>query len=443
MAELKTFDLGYGGLLRGIERGQDRADKKREREEDKIFTAEQNELNRQAQINQIKATGEQTRKNIEFQGDVDINKIKTTQDFDALMQQRKQDFLAGESGKDRDFKSTQLDKQIAASKEEWMAKLNSTENLFERGNEFQMALEKFKQDGNMEALRTRLTASASENALDREAAQFLQKGRLDNATAIANLDRLSRERINNKNIIANALESEKDRLLKKNMQKQDLEDALTRMEKGLEFRLKEAKELGTIEVEQARIMKQQEADKTYSFDPGFLASLKDEKGGIFGLGFNESDVLENFRGDPEDPNKPNMFQGLATNVQQVLQTSPNNPQREKVINALIEVQKEFSDEKYYGSIDRFDGESAQALANVQGVQNLLMLMGPKGREAIIPFDPNNNNNQPNDAELMPRINALGNKVSEDTQEIMNALIQSMQNTPSVPATSTPSNMPVN
>ena len=438
MAKLQTFDLGYGGLLRGIERGQDKADRKREREEDRIFETEQRQLDRDQQTNiailsgditsrQIKEKGEQTRLNIDFQGDVDINKIKTSQDFDALMQQRKQEFLAGESGKDREFKSTQLDKQIAASKEEWMAKLNSTENLFERGNEFQMALEKFKQDGNMEALRTKLTASASENALDREAAQFLQKGRLDNATAIANLDRLSREKINNKNIIAEALQREKDRLLKKDMQKQDLEDALTRMEKGLEFRLKEAKELGNLEIVQNQLMNQQKADKTYSFDPQFLQGLKKEKGGIFGAGFNETDVLSAFRGDPEDPNKPNMFAGLATNVQQVMQTSPDNPQRQEVLNALIEVQDQFQDPRFYGSKDKFTGESNEAFANVKAVQNLMMLMGPQGQQAIKVFDPNAQND-PVFGPVVPAVKAVGSAAAEGMQDVLNSLIQNYQQT---------------
>ena len=51
MAKLQTFDLGYGGLLRGIERGQDKADRKREREEDRIFETEQRQLDRDQQAN--------------------------------------------------------------------------------------------------------------------------------------------------------------------------------------------------------------------------------------------------------------------------------------------------------------------------------------------------------------------------------------------------------
>lgn len=467
-AQLKQFDLGYGNLLEGIQRGQDRADRAREREEDRVFareqkkqdqdfTREENKLNREQQTDittlsgdiesrQIKERATEQRENQLLQGKIDIKKIKTSGELDALRQKERLEFTGGENAKDRVQKGELFDKEWINREKEWRAKLDSTENLFERGNAFQKEIEQFKQDGNMEALKARLSATSSENALDREAQKILQDDRLENSLVISELDRLSREKINNKNIIAEALNREKDRLSREGMQEKDIEAALTRMEKGYEFDLKKAEKLGTLAQKQATLMKEQQADKTYSFDPGFLASLKDEKGGIFGLGFNETDVLDAFRGDPEDPNKPNMFQGLATNVQQVLQTSANNPQREKVINALIEVQKEFSDKKYYGRGDRFSGESNKAFANVQGVQNLLMLMGPKGREAIKTFDPNSFITQDGDGvspDLLPRINAVGTQVSKNTQEIMNALIESMQNTPSVPATSTPSSTPVN
>jgi len=427
MKDLQTFNFGFGGLLEGIQQGRARADRKREREEDRIFTAEQNQLNREAQISQIEAKGAETRKNIEFQGDVDINKIKTSQDFDALMQERKQEFLAGESGKDREFKSTQLDKQIAASKEEWMAKLESTENLFERGNTFQKEIEQFKQDGNMEALKTRLAATASENSLDREAQQILQSDRLDASAKIARLDRLSRESINNKNIIAEAVQREKDRLLKKDLSKADIDARLANLQKRFELELKGYKEKGILDREQARIIKQQEADKAYSFDPQFLQGLKKEKGGIFGAGFDETDVLSAFRGDPEDPNKPNMFAGLATNVQQVMQTSPDNPQRQEVLNALIEVQNQFQDPRFYGSKDKFTGESNEAFANVQAVQNLMMLMGPQGVQAIKPFDPNAQSD-PVFGPVVPAVKAVGSAAAEGMQDVLNSLIQNYQQT---------------
>jgi hypothetical protein len=427
MAKLQTFDLGYGGLLRGIERGQDKADRKREKEEDRIFEAEQRQLDREAQISQIKEKGAQTRQNIEFQGDVDINKIKTSQEFDALMQKRKEEFLAGESDKDRQFKGTQLDKQIAASKEEWMAKLESTENLFERGNAFQREIEKFKQDGNMEALKTRLAATASENSLDREAQQILQSDRLDASAKIAQLDRLSRESINNKNIIAEAVQREKDRLLKKDLSKADIDARLANLQKRYELELKGYKERGILDREQARIIKQQEADKTYSFDPQFLQGLKKEKGGIFGAGFNETDVLSAFRGDPEDPNKPDMFVGLANNVRQVMQTSPDNPQRQEVLNALIEVQDQFQDPRFYGSKDKFTGESNEAFANVKAVQNLMMLMGPQGQQAIKVFDPNAQSD-PTFGPVVPAVKAVGSAAAEGMQDILNSLIQNYQQT---------------
>ena len=41
LKDSKMVDFGYGNLLAGIQRGQDKADKAREREEDRVFTREQ------------------------------------------------------------------------------------------------------------------------------------------------------------------------------------------------------------------------------------------------------------------------------------------------------------------------------------------------------------------------------------------------------------------
>lgn len=447
MAKLQTFNLGYGGLLRGIERGQDKADKKREREEDRIFETEQRQLDRDQQTNiailsgdiesrQIGERGAETRKNIAFQGDVDINKIKTSQDFDALMQQRKQDFLAGESGKDRSFKSEQLDKQIAASKEEWMAKLESTENLFERGNAFQKEIEKFKQDGNMEALKTRLDATASENSLDREAQQILQSDRLDASAKISQLDRLSRERINNKNIISEAVQREKDRLSREGMQQKDIDAALTRMEKGLEFDLKRYKEQGILATEQARIMNQQKADKSFAFNPANFTELyKETKAG----GFDEGEILDIFKGDSEDPNKPNLFSAMATNVQGVLQTSPNNPQRKEVLNALVKMQERFSDRNFYNtSADRFAGHANEAYANLQAVQGLMRMMGQQGINEIKQIDPNQIKRDDDDTFLGPL-----NPIKTKGQDVIRALLEMQPNPNNQLLDSTQSSLPDN
>tara|TARA_R100000458_G_scaffold40477_3_gene38038 strand:+ start:81 stop:1532 length:1452 start_codon:yes stop_codon:yes gene_type:complete len=449
---IALIDKKEDRAIRAQERAEDKKTRAQERAEDKIFTTServagqeftksQTELTGDIESRQIKERAEETRKGQLLQGEIDINKIKTRGELEALRQKERLEFTGGENAKDRLQKGELFDKEWVNREKEWRAKLESTENLFERGNQFQKEIEQFKQDGNMEALRTRLTATASENALDREAQKILQSDRLDNSAKISELDRLSRERINNKNIIAEAVQREKDRLSREGMQEKDIEAALTRMEKGLEFDLKRYKEQGILAREQARIIKQQEADKTYSFDPQFLQGLKKEKGGLFGAGFNETDVLSAFRGDPEDPNKPNMFAGLAANVQQVMQTSANNPQRQQVLNALIEVQDQFQDPRFYGPKDKFTGESNEAFANVQAVQNLMMLMGPQGVQAIKPFDPNAQSD-PVFGPVGPAIQAVGTKAYGATQDVINSLIQNMSNLPpSTPATSTPSIIP--
>lgn len=451
LKDLKTFDLGYGGLLEGIQRGQDKADKAREREEDRVFareqkkqdqdfTREENKLNREQQTDittlsgdiesrQIKERATEQRENQLLQGKIDIKKIKTSGELDALRQKERLEFTGGENAKDRVQKGELFDKEWINREKEWRAKLDSTENLFERGNAFQKEIEQFKQDGNMEALKARLSATSSENALDREAQKILQDGRLENSLVISELDRLSREKINNKNIIAEALNREKDRLSREGMQEKDIEAALTRMEKGYEFDLKKAKELGTLAQKQATLMKQQEADKTYSFDPAFTNKLYEETGL---MGFDENEILSEFRGDAEDPEKPNIFSGLATNVQQVMQTSPDNPQRQEVLNALIKAQERFSDPRFYDSgADRTMGHANEAFSNLKGIQNLMQLMGPKGIQSIKQIDPNANDSGYSENMLgpvMPAIKATGSKTYEGMQDILNSVIQSYQQT---------------
>ena len=450
-AQLKTFDLGYGNLLEGIQRGQDKADIAREREEDRVFareqkkqdqdfTREENKLNREQQTDittlsgdiesrQIKERAKEQRQNQLLQGKIDIKKIKTSGELDALRQKERLEFTGGENAKDRVQKGELFDKEWINREKEWRAKLDSTENLFERGNAFQKEIEQFKQDGNMEALRARLEATSSENALDREAREILQDGRLENSLVISELDRLSRESINNKNIIAEALNREKDRLSREGMQEKDIEAALTRMEKGYEFDLKKAKELGTLAQKQATLMKQQEADKTYSFDPAFTNKLYEETGL---MGFDENEILSEFRGDAEDPKKPNIFSGLATNVQQVMQTSPDNPQRQEVLNALIKAQERFSDPRFYDSgADRTMGHANEAFSNLKGIQNLMQLMGPKGIQSIKQIDPNANDSGYSEnilGPVMPAIKATGSKTYEGMQDILNSVIQSYQQT---------------
>tara|TARA_R110002020_G_scaffold230845_3_gene441991 strand:+ start:4721 stop:6145 length:1425 start_codon:yes stop_codon:yes gene_type:complete len=447
----KTAD----SLIGMMNKKQDMATRAKERAEDKIFatseriagqkfTESQTELSGDIESRQIKERYEETRKGQLLQGKIDINKIKTSGDLEALRQKERLEFTGGENAKDREQKGELFDKEWVNREKQWRAKLESTENLFERGNIFQKEIEQFRQDGDMEALKTRLNATSSENALDREAQQILQSDRLDNSAKISELDRLSRERINNKNIISEALNREKDRLSREGMQEKDIEASLTRMEKGLEFDLKRYKEQGILVAEQARIMKQQEADKTYSFDPAFTNKLYEETGL---MGFDENEILADYRGNADDPEKPNIFSGLATNVQQVLQTSPNNPQRKEVLNALIKAQERFSDPRFYDSAaDRAMGHANEAYSNLKGVQNLMQMMGPKGIGAIKQIDPNTIMDSSDNilGPTLPAIKAVGSATYDTTQDVINSIIQNMSNlAPSTPATSTPSNMPIN
>tara|TARA_E500000305_G_scaffold80929_1_gene66710 strand:+ start:9235 stop:10644 length:1410 start_codon:yes stop_codon:yes gene_type:complete len=423
----KTAD----SLIGMMNKKQDMATRAKERAEDKIFatseriagqefTESQTELSGDIESRQIKERYEETRKGQLLQGKIDINKIKTSGDLEALRQKERLEFTGGENAKDREQKGELFDKEWINREKQWRAKLDSTENLFERGNAFQKEIEQFRRDGNMEALKARLEATSSENALDREAQKILQDGRLENSLVISELDRLSREKINNKNIISEALNREKDRLSREGMQEKDIEASLTRMEKGLEFDLRRYKEQGILVAEQARIMKQQDADKSFAFNPANFTKLYEEtKAG----GFDEGEILDIFRGDSEDPNKPNLFSAMATNVQGVLQTSPNNPQRKEVLNALVKMQERFSDKNFYNtSADRFAGHSNEAYANLQAVQGLMRMMGQQGINQIKQVDPNQIKRDDDDTFLGPL-----NPIKTTGQDVIRALLEMQPN----------------
>jgi hypothetical protein len=428
---IALIDKKEDRAIRAQERAEDKKTRAQERAEDKIFatservagqefTKSQTKLTGDIESRQIKERAEETRKGQLLQGEIDINKIKTRGELEALRQKERLEFTGGENAKDRLQKGELFDKEWVNREKEWRAKLESTENLFERGNQFQKEIEQFRRDGNMEALKARLDATASENALDREAQQILQSDRLDNSAKISELDRLSRERINNKNIIAEAVQREKDRLSREGMQEKDIEAALTRMEKGLEFDLRRYKEQGILAREQARIMKQQEADKSFVFNPANFTELyKETKAG----GFDEGEILDIFRGDSEDPNKPNLFSAMATNVQGVLQTSPNNPQRKEVLNALVKMQERFSDRNFYNtSADRFAGHSNEAYANLQAVQGLMRMMGQQGINQIKQIDPNQIKRDDDDTFLGPL-----NPIKTTGQDVIRALLEMQPN----------------
>lgn len=475
-AQLKTFDLGYGNFLEGIQRGQDKADRAREREEDRVFTREQKkqdqdfatseriagqdftkeeaEKSRQQQTNitelsgdiesrQIKERGIESREGIKLQGNIDITKIKTSGELEALRQKERLAFTGGENARDRVLKGELFDKEWVNREKQWMAQLNSTENLADEARKHEKWVAEYKQTGDEKLLRQRFTHEASESELGREANKLALDTKLEASLIADKLMIASREKINNKNIISEALNREKDRLSREGMQKKDIEAALTRMEKRYEFDLKGYKEKGILDREQARIMKEQEADKTYSFDPAFTNKLYEETGL---MGFDENEILSEFRGDAEDPKKPNIFSGLATNVQQVLQTSLDNSQRQEVLNALIKAQERFSDPRFYDSrADRTMGHANEAFSNLKGIQNLMQLMGPKGIQAIKQINPNTIMDSSDNifGPTVPAIKAVGSATWDATQSVINSLIQNMSNLPqSSPATSTPLDMPV-
>ncbi len=460
LKDSKMFDLGYGNLLAGIQRGQDKADRARERAEDREFTREQKkqdqefskseriegqefakneaELNRTQETSVVGQKGDITSRQIiekaEQQkilnqqiGNIDISKIRTQAQFNKVMQDAKMKFQGKEGDKNRTLKSQLLDTEITARETQWRAQLNSTENLATEARQHEKWLAEFKQTGNEKLLRERFTFDASESALGRESSALALDKKLS-ASALSDQLRIkSNEAINSANIIATAAESVLKRAHDKGMSKQEAQQRADNYKLKLKDDFDFYKKQGTLGLELARIGKEQEADKTYSFDPSFTNKLYEETGL---MGFDENEILADFRGDAEDPKKPNIFSGLATNVQQVMQTSSDNPQRQEVLNALIKAQERFSDPRFYDSgADRTMGHSNEAFSNLKGIQNLMQLMGEKGIQSIKQIDPNANDSGYSENMLgpvMPTINAAGSATYNATQDVINSLIQNYQ-----------------
>jgi len=82
-----------------------------------------------------------------------------------------------------------------------------------------------------------------------------------------------------------------------------------------------------------------------------------------------------------------------------------------------------SDPNFYGSGDRLTGESDEAYSNLLGIQNLLQMMGPQGRQAIRTLpDEVKSPSAWQDNILGPTMPALKG-MAQGTADVINALIQ--------------------
>ena len=410
LKDLKTFDLGYGGLLEGIQRGQDKADRAREREEDKVFAREQKkedqdfakservagqkftkeeaEKNRQQETSVVGQKGD-IQKDLQtmqidadkeltaMRGDIDIKKINTQGGWNEYITNLKQDFMSKESGLDREQKEALFNKQIAASETEWRAKLNSTENLASEANQLTRDMKSMDFD----MLKERILSSEKINNTTLEAQKIMNNDRLSNAQKLAALDSTTKIAISQAQIEAEAtnlatkIAGQKDLSEQETQQRIQIEKEKVNQQIDLLTR--------TMSLQQAHetVKKQQLADKSYSFQKSPYQSIFEEtKAG----GFNESDVLDEYfgYGEGEDAKAP-VYGALSMEVTKALETSPGNAQRQELLGTLIKLQDRFSNPEFHDYGSQAAGESSKAEGALRDVQGLIQRLGYGNR--IIPL----------------------------------------------------------
>ena len=405
-AQLKQFDLGYGNLLEGIQRGQDKADKKREREEDRVFTREQKkqdqefatseriegqkfakgeaELNRTQETSVVGQRGD-IQKDLQtmqidadkelttMRGDIDIKKINTQGGWTKYITDLKQNFMAKESGLDRTQKEALFNKQIAASETEWRAKLNTTENLATEANQLTRDMKSMDFD----MFREKILSSEKINNTTLEAQKIMNNDRLSSAQKLSAIENTTRLAISKSQIEAEAtnlatkIASQKDLSEQETQQRIQIEKEKVNQQIDLLTR--------TMSLQQAHetVKKQQVADKSYSFQKSPYQSIFDEsKAG----GFNETDVLDEYFGYGEGESaKAPVYGALSMEVTKALETSPGNAQRQELLGTLIRLQDRFSDPEFHDYGSQAAGESNKALGAVQDIQGLITRLGYNNR----------------------------------------------------------------
>lgn len=406
LKDSKMFDLGYGNLLAGIQRGQDKADRARERAEDRVFTREQKkqdqdfatseriegqkfakgeaELNRTQETSVVGQRGD-IQKDLQtmqidadkelttMRGDIDIKKINTQGGWTKYITDLKQNFMAKESGLDRTQKEALFNKQIAASETEWRAKLNTTENLASEANQLTRDMKSMDFD----MFREKILSSEKINNTTLEAQKIMNNDRLSSAQKLSAIENTTRLAISKSQIEAEAtnlatkIAGQKDLSEQETQQRIQIEKEKVNQQIDLLTR--------TMSLQQAHetVKKQQVADKSYSFQKSPYQSIFDEsKAG----GFNETDVLDEYFGYGEGESaKAPVYGALSMEVTKALETSPGNAQRQELLGTLIRLQDRFSDPEFHDYGSQAAGESNKAQGALQDIQGLITRLGYNNR----------------------------------------------------------------
>jgi len=405
-AQLKTFDLGYGNFLEGIQRGQDKADRAREREEDRVFTREQKKqdqdfatservagekftkeesekarqqetsvvgqkgnIQKDLQTMQIDADKELTA----MRGDIDVKKINTQGKWNEYITNLKLDFEKVESGLNREQKTELFNKQIAASETEWRAKLNSTENLATEANQLTRDMKSMDFD----MLKEKILSSEKINNTTLEAQKIMNNDRLSNAQKLAALDSTTKIAISQAQIEAEATNLATKIAGQKDLSEQETQQRIQIEKEKVNQQIDLLTKTMSLQQAHETVKKQQVADKSYSFQKSPYQSIFEEtKLG----GFNESDVLDEYfgYGEGEDAKAP-VYGALSMEVTKALETSPGNAQRQELLGTLIRLQDRFSDPEFHDYGSQAAGESNKAQGALQDIQGLITRLGYSNR----------------------------------------------------------------
>lgn len=410
MKDLQTFDFGFGGLLEGIQRGQDKADRKREIEEDREFQAEQKRLDRvfakrEREASQKFTASESTKKydqetsvvgqkgdiqkdlqtmQIEadkdltaMRGDIDIKKINTQGGWTEYITNLKQDFMSKESGLDREQKEALFNKQIAASEKEWMAKLNSTENLASEANQLTRDMKSMDFD----MLKEKILSSEKINTQTLEAKKIMQNDALSAEAKMRALDNLNKIALSKMEIEANAENLATKIAADKDLNEQDTANRIKIEKEKVNQQIDLLSRTMDLQKAYETVAKRQEADKTYSFQASPYQSIFEE---TKAMGFNESDILDEYfgYGEGEDAKAP-VYGALSMEVTKALETSPDNAQKQELLGTLIKLQDRFSDPEFYDYGSQAAGESIKAEGALRDIQGLIQRLGYGNR--IVPL----------------------------------------------------------
>tara|TARA_R100001594_G_scaffold20962_1_gene40517 strand:+ start:6006 stop:7379 length:1374 start_codon:yes stop_codon:yes gene_type:complete len=169
---------------------------------------------------------------------------------------------------------------------------------------------------------------------------------------------------------------------KSDLSKQEYEQRVELNKDAIDNRVELLSRTIGLQPAQDKVIAEKQADKTFAFKPSDYNALYEEKGGWLGVGFNESDILDEYYGNAEEE-KPGLFGSIHSAVTGVMQTSPNNPKRQEVLTALVKMRDRFKDKRFYGVGDAIAGTDIKAKGALEDIEGLIgKLANPMGVQGI-------------------------------------------------------------